>query len=64
MCGHGNVVVGDSVKEVVFRVIYTEINAKLEAETLRLGSLRLGQGQRVKQWSSPPHLEPVKTVSV
>jgi HCOMODA/2-hydroxy-3-carboxy-muconic semialdehyde decarboxylase len=40
MRGHGNVVVGDSVKQVVFRAIYTEINAKLEAE-----ALRLGQGQ-------------------
>jgi HCOMODA/2-hydroxy-3-carboxy-muconic semialdehyde decarboxylase len=40
MRGHGNVVVGESVKQVVFRAIYTEINAKLEAE-----ALRLGQGQ-------------------
>ena len=37
MRGHGNVVVGDSLKQVVFRAIYTEINAKLEAEALRLG---------------------------
>ena len=37
MRGHGNVVVGDSVQQVVFRAIYTEINAKLEAEALRLG---------------------------
>jgi ribulose-5-phosphate 4-epimerase/fuculose-1-phosphate aldolase len=37
MRGHGNVVVGDSVKQVVFRAIYTEINARLEAEALRLG---------------------------
>jgi ribulose-5-phosphate 4-epimerase/fuculose-1-phosphate aldolase len=37
MRGHGNVVVGDSVKQVVFRAIYTEINAQLEAEALRLG---------------------------
>jgi HCOMODA/2-hydroxy-3-carboxy-muconic semialdehyde decarboxylase len=40
MRGHGDVVVGDSVKQVVFRAIYTETNAKLEAE-----ALRLGQGQ-------------------
>jgi HCOMODA/2-hydroxy-3-carboxy-muconic semialdehyde decarboxylase len=38
MRGHGDVVVGDSVKQVVFRAIYTEINAKLEAEALRLGA--------------------------
>jgi ribulose-5-phosphate 4-epimerase/fuculose-1-phosphate aldolase len=37
MRGHGNVVVGVSVKQVVFRAIYTEINARLEAEALRLG---------------------------
>jgi ribulose-5-phosphate 4-epimerase/fuculose-1-phosphate aldolase len=37
MRGHGNVVVGASVQQVVFRDIYTEINAKLQAEALRLG---------------------------
>ena len=37
MRGHGNVVVGASVQQVVFRAIYTEINAKLQAEALRLG---------------------------
>ena len=40
--GHGNVVVGASVKEVVFRAVYTEINARLQAE-----ALRIGQGQVV-----------------
>ena len=40
MRGHGNVVVGDSVQQVVFRAIYTEVNAKLQSE-----ALRLGQGQ-------------------
>jgi ribulose-5-phosphate 4-epimerase/fuculose-1-phosphate aldolase len=35
--GHGNVVVGTSVQQVVFRAIYTEFNAKLQAEALRLG---------------------------
>jgi ribulose-5-phosphate 4-epimerase/fuculose-1-phosphate aldolase len=40
MRGHGNVVVGDSVRQAVFRAIYTETNAKLQAE-----ALRLGQGQ-------------------
>ena len=36
--GHGDVVVGASVREVVFRAIYTEINARLETEALRLGN--------------------------
>jgi ribulose-5-phosphate 4-epimerase/fuculose-1-phosphate aldolase len=35
--GHGNVVVGRSIPEVVFRAIYTEMNARLQAEALRLG---------------------------
>jgi hypothetical protein len=29
--------VGCSIEQVVFRAVYTEINAKLEAEALRLG---------------------------
>jgi ribulose-5-phosphate 4-epimerase/fuculose-1-phosphate aldolase len=37
MRGHGNVVVADSLKLVVFRAIYTEINAKLESEAVVLG---------------------------
>jgi HCOMODA/2-hydroxy-3-carboxy-muconic semialdehyde decarboxylase len=40
--GHGNVVVGASIQQVVFRAIYTEINAKLQAEALRLSG---GGGQ-------------------
>jgi len=42
MRGHGDVVVGQSVREVVFRAIYTEVNARLQTE-----ALRLGQGQVV-----------------
>ena len=42
MRGHGDVVVGQSVAEAVFRAIYTEVNARLESE-----ALRLGQGQVV-----------------
>jgi len=41
MRGHGDVVVGGSIQEVVFRAIYTEINAKLQAEALRLGEGRV-----------------------
>ena len=37
MRGHGNVVVGRSIKEAVFRAVYTEVNARLESEALRLG---------------------------
>ena len=37
MRGHGNVVVGRSLPEVVFRAVYTEINARLQADAMRLG---------------------------
>ena len=37
MRGHGDVVVADSLKLVVFRAIYTEINARLELEAEVLG---------------------------
>jgi ribulose-5-phosphate 4-epimerase/fuculose-1-phosphate aldolase len=36
MRGHGDVVVAPSLKEAVFRAVYTEVNARLEAEALRL----------------------------
>ena len=39
--GHGNVVVGGSIREVVFRAVYTEVNAKLATEALRLGQGRV-----------------------
>ncbi|HEX9490933.1 MAG TPA: class II aldolase/adducin family protein [Stellaceae bacterium] len=39
MRGHGDVVVGDSVRQAVFRAIYTETNAKLQSEALRLGQV-------------------------
>jgi HCOMODA/2-hydroxy-3-carboxy-muconic semialdehyde decarboxylase len=35
--GHGDVVVGRSVREAVFRAFYTEVNARLASEALRLG---------------------------
>ena len=41
MLGHGNVVVGRSLPEVVFRAVYTEANARLQADALRLGDGRV-----------------------
>jgi ribulose-5-phosphate 4-epimerase/fuculose-1-phosphate aldolase len=41
MRGHGNVVVGRSLPEVVFRAVYTEANARLQADALRLGNGRV-----------------------
>ena len=37
MRGHGDVVVAPSLQEAVFRAVYTEVNARLEAEALQLG---------------------------
>lgn len=39
MRGHGNVVVGFSIQQVVFRAIYTEGNARLQSEAMRLGEV-------------------------
>lgn len=38
MRGHGNTVVGANVKQLVYRAIYTELNARLVLESLRLGT--------------------------
>jgi ribulose-5-phosphate 4-epimerase/fuculose-1-phosphate aldolase len=37
MRGHGNVVVGPSVQVAVYRAIYTELNARLQAQAIALG---------------------------
>ena len=39
MRGHGNVVVGASIQQVVFRAIYTESNARLQGEAMRMGEV-------------------------
>ena len=37
MRGHGSTAVGKSLQQAVFRAVYTEVNAKLQAEAMRLG---------------------------
>jgi ribulose-5-phosphate 4-epimerase/fuculose-1-phosphate aldolase len=37
MRGHGSVAVGDSLPQVVFRAVYTEVNARLQAQAMQLG---------------------------
>jgi HCOMODA/2-hydroxy-3-carboxy-muconic semialdehyde decarboxylase len=37
MRGHGSVAAAQSVRHVVFRAIYTEVNARTEAEALKIG---------------------------
>ena len=40
MRGHGSVAVGASIKQVVYRAIYAEVNARLQSEAMRLGEIR------------------------
>jgi ribulose-5-phosphate 4-epimerase/fuculose-1-phosphate aldolase len=37
MRGHGSVVVGVSLQQAVYRAVYMELNARLQAEAMRLG---------------------------
>jgi HCOMODA/2-hydroxy-3-carboxy-muconic semialdehyde decarboxylase len=37
MRGHGSTVVGPTLKQAVYRAVYTEVNARLLSEALRLG---------------------------
>jgi ribulose-5-phosphate 4-epimerase/fuculose-1-phosphate aldolase len=39
MRGHGSVVVAASIKQVVYRAIYAELNARLQLEAMRLGDI-------------------------
>jgi ribulose-5-phosphate 4-epimerase/fuculose-1-phosphate aldolase len=39
MRGHGSVTVGTSLPQVVFRAYYAEMNAKLQAEAIKLGAV-------------------------
>jgi ribulose-5-phosphate 4-epimerase/fuculose-1-phosphate aldolase len=39
MRGHGSVVVGKSIQEAVYRIIYTDVNARMQMDAARLGSV-------------------------
>ena len=39
MRGHGSTVVGGSIEQVVYRAIYAEVNAKLQAQSLGMGEI-------------------------
>jgi ribulose-5-phosphate 4-epimerase/fuculose-1-phosphate aldolase len=39
MRGHGSIAVGISLPQVVFRAIYLEVNARLQSEAMKLGSV-------------------------
>ncbi|MES3636594.1 class II aldolase/adducin family protein [Mycobacterium intracellulare] len=44
MRGHGSVAVGSSLPEAVFRAVYTEVNARCQAQALALGTPRYLSG--------------------
>lgn len=59
MRGHGAVAVGKSLREAVFRAIYTEINARIQTAALQLGGtiayLTPGESQRLQaHWDADP----------
>jgi ribulose-5-phosphate 4-epimerase/fuculose-1-phosphate aldolase len=39
MRGHGSVAVGASIKQVVYRAIFAEVNARLQSEAMKLGDI-------------------------
>jgi ribulose-5-phosphate 4-epimerase/fuculose-1-phosphate aldolase len=39
MRGHGATIVGGSLRQVVYRAIYAEVNARLQAAALQLGAV-------------------------
>ncbi len=48
MRGHGSTVVAPALREAVFRAVYTEVNARLQSEAMRLGEptfLTAGEAQ-------------------
>ena len=38
MRGHGATVTGGTMRQAVFRAVYTDVNARLQAQALRLGT--------------------------
>lgn len=49
MRGHGSTVVGSSLEQAVYRAIYTEVNARLQAQAIQLGEVRyLSTGEAAK----------------
>lgn len=40
MRGHGSVVVGNSIPQAVYRIVYTDVNARLQMDAARLGTIK------------------------
>ena len=59
MRGHGSVTVGTSIKQAVFRGVYTESNARLQSEAMRFGEITFlteGEAQATSEMNDQ-HLE-------
>lgn len=53
MRGHGATVVGDTLRQVVFRAVYTQLNAELQQRALQLGEVNyLSEGESAAAASS------------
>jgi ribulose-5-phosphate 4-epimerase/fuculose-1-phosphate aldolase len=48
MRGHGSVAVGSSLPQVVFRAVYLEVNARLQSEAMKLGSINFLTSEEAK----------------
>jgi ribulose-5-phosphate 4-epimerase/fuculose-1-phosphate aldolase len=48
MRGHGSVAVGISLPQVVFRAVYLEVNARLQSEAMKLGSINFLTSEEAK----------------
>jgi ribulose-5-phosphate 4-epimerase/fuculose-1-phosphate aldolase len=48
MRGHGSVAVGISVPQAVFRAIYLEVNARLQSDAMKLGSINFLTSEEAK----------------
>jgi HCOMODA/2-hydroxy-3-carboxy-muconic semialdehyde decarboxylase len=51
MAGHGAVIAGKSLREAVLTAIYLKVNAKLQAEAMRLGDVRYLTEGEIQQTS-------------
>jgi ribulose-5-phosphate 4-epimerase/fuculose-1-phosphate aldolase len=60
MRGHGNVVVGPTIPLTVFRAVYTEVNARVQAQAIALGGpvtyLEVEEGERANKALDQIHL--------
>jgi hypothetical protein len=45
MRGHGSVAAAQSILHVVFRAVYTEVNARMQAEAMKLGTSKFLNAQ-------------------